>query len=97
MPDIQEQSGEGDIFSMKKNLLRTQWPERRLQRKNGVSEDPKISADSTVGKNKRVWEPEDALDQAKFPFAVISEFISLSLWLRNEVLEHEVLEQTWLF
>jgi hypothetical protein len=47
-----------------------------------------------VGKNKRVWEPEDALDQAKFPFAVISEFISLSLWLRNEVLAHEVLEQT---
>jgi hypothetical protein len=28
---------------------------------------------------------------------VISEFISLSLWLRNEVLAHEVLEQTWLF
>jgi hypothetical protein len=30
-----------------------QRPERRLQRNKEVSDDPKISADSIVGKNKR--------------------------------------------
>jgi hypothetical protein len=59
---------------------------KRLQIKKGVSNEPEISADSTVGKNKRVWAPEDALDQAKFHFTAISQFISLFLWVRNEVL-----------
>jgi hypothetical protein len=54
-------------------------------KKKGVSDDPKSSVDFTVGKNNRVWAPEDALDQAEFHFSAISEVKSLFLCVRSEV------------
>ena len=50
-----------------------------------VSDDPRISDDSTDGKNNRVWASEDALDQDEFHNVMISEFSSLSLWVLKDV------------
>ena len=83
---MQGQSVNGDLFILKTYWLKKQWPERRLQRKKGVNDDSRISDDSTEGKNNRVWAPKDALHQVEFYNVMISEFICLSLWVRNDVL-----------
>jgi hypothetical protein len=64
---------------LKRKLFRPQWPERKLQRKNGNSEEDKIKADSTEGKNKRVWAPVLAFCQAEFQKESISERNTLFL------------------
>ncbi|EFX73104.1 hypothetical protein DAPPUDRAFT_253665 [Daphnia pulex] len=56
-----------------------QWPERKLQRKKGNLEEDKIKADSTEGKNKRVWAPVFAFCQAAFQRESISDRNTLFL------------------
>ena len=78
-PDRQGQSGDGDLLILKRKLFRPQWPERKLQRKKGNLEEDKFKADSTEGKNKRVWAPVFAFCQAAFQRESISDRITLFL------------------
>jgi hypothetical protein len=72
-PDMQGQSGDGDLLILKIKMFRPQWLGRKLQRKNGNLEEDKIKVDSTEGKNKRVWAPVFAFCQAAFQRESISE------------------------
>jgi hypothetical protein len=78
-PDRQGQSGDGDLLILKRKLFRPQWPERKLQRKKGNLEEDKIEADSTEGKNKRVWAPVFVFCQAAFQRESISDRKTLFL------------------
>jgi hypothetical protein len=72
-PVMQRQSVDGNLFILKRKLFRPQRPERKLQRKNGNLEEEKINADSTEGKNKRVWAPVFAFCHHAFQRKSISE------------------------
>ncbi len=70
-------------------MFRPQLSDSMLQRKNGNTEDEKIIADSTGGKNKKVWAPVVALDQAEFQSENNSRFSSVSRSHQSDKLESE--------